>query len=56
MNVGFGGVRKIEIEHVRQAANVKAAGSNVGGYQSVKLGALQVCQHLLALRLRSAAV
>ena len=56
MHVGFGVVRDVVVEHVRDALDVETARRHVGGDQDVDLAVLELRDHLFALALFHVAV
>ena len=56
VHVGLGVVRRVEVDHVRDAADVDSAGGDVGRDQRVDLEGLELRERALALALGLVAV
>ena len=56
MHVGLGVIRDVVVDHVSNAVDVEAAGSNVGSHQDVQAAILELIDGTLTLLLRDIAV
>jgi hypothetical protein len=49
MNIGFGDVRNLEVDHVAHATDVDSTGSNVGCYKNIEFSFAETLHGAFAL-------